>query len=344
VGSKFQEVRAQELQSAPKEIAVHKSPIGRILNPDFWVLYLAIAYFLLMLPFTPDLGTPENLANIFSNILPLLIVATGQTFVIITAGIDLSVTSTIALTSVVGAQVMSMDSGFFANNPMAVPIALLAMLMTGAAIGLINGLAVARLRMPAFIVTLTTMMFFSGFAIWLTHSKNIYNLPDAFVLIGKGTVLSVPYALVVTTIIVLVSHLILSRNVLGRWLYAIGMSPAASRVSGVPVERTLILAYVISGLCAALASILYTARLETGSPVLGARILLDIVGAVVIGGTSLFGGKGKILWTIYGVLFMALIENTLNLIGLSYFAIMTVKGALILFAAFADSLRIRFSR
>jgi ribose/xylose/arabinose/galactoside ABC-type transport system permease subunit len=308
---------------------------------EYSIFYLTILYFLALAPFTPGLASAENLANIFSNLLPLLIVALGQTVVLITGGIDLSVTSTIALSSVLGAMVMSGDQGWIGGNRWATIAAVVAMLLVGAVVGLFNGAAVTLFRMPAFIVTLTTMMFASGLAIWLTKSKTIYNLPASFNAIGKGSISIVPYALLATALVALALHVVLTRTLFGRWLYAIGHNARAAEVSGAPVGRTIQLAYLISGLCAALASVLYTGRMETGSPVLGQRILLDVIGAAVIGGTSLFGGKGKITWTVCGALFITLIDNSLNMLGLSYFFIMMVKGAVILLAALLDAWRNR---
>ncbi|MEK7753924.1 MAG: ABC transporter permease, partial [Acidobacteriota bacterium] len=271
----------------------------RVLLSEYFVLYLSAAYFLALWPFVPEFASGGNLANIFSNMLPLLVVAIGQTFVMISGGIDLSVTSVIALASTTGALVMTGDGGLLAGTGWAIPAGVAAMLLIGLSLGLLNGVAVTRLRMPPFIVTLTVMMFFSGLAIWLTKSRNIHNLPAPFTAVGRGTwsVLAVAGTLTV------LAHLTLRRTIFGRWLYAVGSNPRTSLVSGVPVRRTILSAYVVCGLCAAVAAILYTGRLETGSPVLGQRILLDVIGATVIGGTSLFGGRGKVAWTVYGVLF-----------------------------------------
>jgi ribose/xylose/arabinose/galactoside ABC-type transport system permease subunit len=308
---------------------------------EYSVFYLTILYFLALAPFTPGLASAENAANIFSNLLPLLIVAMGQTVVLITGGIDLSAPSTIALSSVVGAMVMSGDQGWLGGSRWATPAAIVIMLLAGAGVGLFNGAAITLFRMPAFIVTLTTMMFASGAAIWLTKSKTIYNLPVSFNAIGKGSLFIVPYALIVTALLALALHTMLTRTLFGRRLYATGHNVKAALVSGVPVGRTVTLAYVISGLCASSSSILYTGRMETGSPVLSQRILLDVIGAAVIGGVSLFGGKGKIAWAVCGALFITLIDNSLNMLGLSYFFIMMVKGAVILLAALLDAWRNR---
>jgi len=141
-----------------------------------------------------------------------------------------------------------------------------------------------------------------------------------------------------------VAHVLLARTLLGRWLYAVGHNPRASLISGVPVAGVTVGAYVLSGIFAAMAAILLTARLETGSPNHGKALLLDVIGAAVIGGTSLFGGKGKVVWTVYGVLFLTLISNGLNLLNLSDFLIMIIKGVVILVAALLDVWRTRFVR
>jgi len=214
-----------------------------------------------------------------------------------------------------------------------VPAAVFTMFAAGAAIGGINGIAITQFRMPPFMVTLTSMMFFSGLVIWLTKSRNIGNLPASFNAIGG----SASIAFAVTGVIAIGAHLMLSRSLWGRWLYAVGHNPRAALISGVPVARILVSAYVVSGICAAAAAVLYMGQAESGSPVLAQRLLLDIIGATVIGGASLFGGRGKIMWTVFGVLLLKLIDNSLNLLDLSYFTIMMVKGAVILFAALVDS-------
>jgi ribose/xylose/arabinose/galactoside ABC-type transport system permease subunit len=309
----------------------------RLFRSEYLVLLLSLAYVCAVAPFTPGFATPANFANVLATLLPLFLAASGQTVVLIAGGIDLSMTSVMALCSITGAAVMSGDSGWLAGHPLATPVAILAMLLAGGMVGGLNGLAITRFRMPPFIVTLTSMMFFSGLAIWLTQSRNIGNLPPAFNAIGGRTAIS----LLVAGSLAVAASWLLCRSLWGRWLYAVGQNPQAAAISGVPVSGTIVSAYVVSGLFAATAAILYTGQAESGSPVLAQRMLLDIIGATVIGGTSLFGGKGKILWTLCGVLFIKLIDNSLNLLDLSYFTIMMVKGAVILLAAFLDALRTR---
>lgn len=312
-----------------------------------WVALLCLVLVLVLGPVVPGFASAANLRNVFSSLLPLLAVAVGQTLVLITGGIDLSVTAVVALASVLGARVMTADGGLLAGSPLAVPVAVVVMLATGLVVGTINGLSVARLRMPPFLATLAVMTFASGFAIWLTRSANIAGLPEGFRLLGAGSLgelVPLPTPLLVVGPLVLGAHVLLTRTVLGRWLFAVGGNARTARVSGVPVERVVLFAYVACAACAAVASILYTARLETGSPVLGQRILLDVIGAVVIGGTSLFGGRGSVLGTVYGALFITLLDNGLNLMGLSSFSVLMVKGTVILAAALVDAIRERLEQ
>jgi ribose/xylose/arabinose/galactoside ABC-type transport system permease subunit len=260
--------------------------------------------------------------------------------------------------------VLTEAGGPLAGLPYATAIGVAAMLVVAALIGLANGALVALLRMPAFMVTLVAMIAIGAFAIWLTQSNNIRELPDSFVALGKGQLVSVYFGeraepqiprrqlhdfvtspMLIAIGVALVAHLILNRTVFGRYVFAIGVNRRAAEISGVPVRRVIVTVFVISALCAAVASILYTARLETGRPTLGAgNFLLDVIGATVIGGTSLFGGKSKIVWTVFGVLFFVLLSNTLNLMYLSAFHIDMVKGGVILAAALLDVARTRIVR
>jgi ribose/xylose/arabinose/galactoside ABC-type transport system permease subunit len=305
---------------------------------DWGIALLSVLYLLALAPFVPGFLSAGNLGNVLSNFLPLLAVSLGQTLVLVTGGIDLSVTATIALASVAGAKVMTESGGVLPGSAAA---GIAAMLAVGLAVGLANGLAVARLRMPPFLATLAVMTFSSGLAIWWTRSQGIAGLPASFRALGGTVFGSIPSSLLVVAPLAIAAHVLLGRTVLGRRLYAVGGNARAARVSGVPVERVLVLAYVACGLCASVAAILYSARLETGSPVLGQRIFLDVIGGAVIGGTSLFGGRGTVRGTAFGVLFITLVDNSLNLAGLSSFTILMVKGGVILAAAVLDALRER---
>lgn len=357
--------------------------VSRILLSDYFVLYLSLAYVAALAPFYPVLLTPANISNVLSNMWPLLIVATGQTFVLAIAGIDLSQGAVIAVTSVICAMLIAVtgneavlgnapiwgavidrDGGLLSGVTGGLAIAILAMVVAAALIGLLNGVAVAVFGMPAFMVTLVTMLVVSAFAIYLSMSENISGLPEAFIDLGKGDLVSVyfgaqeeskiprkviysfvTYPMVIAIAVAVFAHYLLNRTVFGRYVFAIGSNIRNAQISGVPVRRIVVAIFVISAVCAAIASILYSARLEAGRPTLGAgTFLLDVIGATVIGGTSLFGGKAKIIWTFFGVLFFVLLSNTLNLMNLSAFQVDMVKGAVILAAALLDVLRTRITR
>jgi ribose/xylose/arabinose/galactoside ABC-type transport system permease subunit/ABC-type branched-subunit amino acid transport system ATPase component len=241
---------------------------ARWLASEHLVLVLTAAAFLVLWPITPTLATRENLANVLLTLLPLLVLACGQTVVLITGGIDLSACAIMAVASVVGGLAMNGDTGWLAGSPWATPVGVLLMLGVGLAIGAFNGFAVATLRMPPFMVTLTGMMFFGGLAIWLTRSETIYNLPSAFNALGGR----LPLAAATAGGLALAAHLLLSRTMYGRWLYALGHNPRMARVSGVPVGAATAGAYVLSGLLAAAAAVLYTGQAETASPFLGQRL------------------------------------------------------------------------
>jgi ribose/xylose/arabinose/galactoside ABC-type transport system permease subunit len=313
--------------------------VKKALFSEYLLLYLIVVYLLAAAPFVPGLLSGVNIQNIVSNLLPLLLASIGQGFVLLTAGVDLSVTAVFACSSVAGGLIMSGGVGSLGGSAWALPAGLLAMVIVGIVMGVINGVSITRFKMPPFIVTLSTMTFFGGVAVWSTGSQNIYRLPALLVTIGKGSVLFIPYALVLTTAIAAIAHLILSRTVMGRWLYSVGQSAKAALISGVPINKTIVFAYVASGVCGALATVVLMGRLETASPIIGQRLLLDVIAAPVIGGVSLFGGRGKVHGIILGALFVTLMDNSLNLLGLSYFVIMMAKGGLILFAAFLDVCR-----
>ena len=219
----------------------------------------------------------------------------------------------------------------------------------GSALGALNGACTTKFNMPPFIVTLTTMMFFSGLADLDHHAAHARRQLDRQPAAGlrffgpgphrRPAVLAADRAVVCLT-----AHITLSRSLYGRWLFAIGVNPRAAEVSGVPVRRVVFWAYVICGLCAGLAAVIYTARLETGTPVLGQRILLDVVGAAVIGGVSLFGGKGKVIWVVFGALFLTVVDKGLSLLGLSLASMFAIKGGVILVAAVVDAQRQRLRR
>ena len=367
-------------QGRPRAAGPLRRAATRLVLSDWVVLWLSLAYFAALVPVLPVLGTPANLANLLSNAWPLLVVALGQTFVMTLGGIDLSQGAVIGLTSTLGAALIATagppevlskapvwglliaeGGGVLAGR---VWLGILLMLLAGALVGLVNGSLVAWLSMPPFMVTLVALITVGAFAIWLTQSENIRNLPDAYVALGKGEIVSIylgekdrseiprreihavlGQAAVIAVALAAALHLLLERTAFGRQVVAVGANRQAAEIAGVPVRRVIVLVFVLSAVCATLGGILYSARLEAGRPTLGeGAFLLDVIGATVIGGTSLFGGKGRVIWTVFGVLFFVLLSNTLNLMNLSTFHIDMVKGGVILGAALLDVARTRLGR
>ncbi len=331
---------------------------NRLVLSQYSVLGVTILYFLVCWLFFPRILSVRNITNIFSNLWPLLAVAIGQMFVLIVAGIDLSQTSTMALTSVMGTLLITtkLDPNLFTNSPLwgklisesggplaghpgGVIIAVVVMLVVGTVVGLLNGVSVAFFRMPPFMVTLVSMILFSALAIYLPRSQNIMHLPQSFNNLGEGSLWIVPYNLIIGLLLTAIAYVILRRSLFGRWLYAIGHNARAAHISGVPIRSVIMFAYAMSGFCAAIAAILYSGELEMGRPTLGSTLLLDIVGANIIGGVSLFGGRGRVGWAFIGVLFFVILANTLNFMNLSVYLIDVIKGGIILGATSLDVAR-----
>jgi len=307
-----------------------------------WTLFVAA-----FMGFAQALFSLHTLHDVLLAMLPLAILVGGQLLVLLIGQIDLSMTAVMAIGSVVSAAVMTRQAAHFGESA-ATFLGIAAALAVGAAIGLFNGVCNALLRVPSFIVTLAVMMAGGGVAVWyastVSDTISIGGLPATFRFLGYGAVAGIPIALLLSVGALAGIHYILSRTVAGRWLYAIGHNAVAARISGVPVQAVTIAAFTASGLCAALAAVIYTSRIETGLPTLGSNMLLDIVGAAVIGGVSLFGGRGSVWMALAGVAFLSVLDKSLQLLGLSLFVVLAVKGSAILIAAVIDAARQRRRR
>jgi ribose/xylose/arabinose/galactoside ABC-type transport system permease subunit len=301
------------------------------------VLWLIFGLLLTVAPIRPEIFSALNLGTLILGTSLLLFLALGQGIVLITAGIDLSFPATMSLVSVIGASIIPWFS-YFVGREAAVPLAVLMMLGVGMAVGLMQGIAVGVLKMPAFLVSLASLMWIGGIAVWYTASERI-SIPEGLIDAWYGSLLGLPYPVCTAIVLSLTFHFVLRYTVIGRWLYAIGHSLPTATVSGLPVGWILIFAYICSGFCAALAAVFYTARLHSGSPdLVGNEVLLDCIGAAVIGGTSLSGGRGKVSGILLGAIFMALVGNSLNLLGLRFWHVIIVKGSVILLAATVEAL------
>jgi ribose/xylose/arabinose/galactoside ABC-type transport system permease subunit len=272
---------------------------------------------------SPHFLTIINIFLILRQASALGIIALGQTFVILTAGIDLTVGSTLSLSVVLVANLYKY------NNSNLLPLFLL-VIGFGAFIGVINGFLITRLRIPAIIATLGMMTVIQGLGLMYSRGVPQNTLTDEFRFLGLGKIGVVPVPVLFWAAVIILAVVLLYYTNFGRYIYSVGGNPGASRLSGVKVNRIITMAYMVSGVCAAIAGYVLVARLGVGDNWVGTTYNLDSIAAVAIGGTSLGGGKGGVSTTIAGVLILSVLYNLLLLLGIGYFWQEVVKGIVIL--------------
>ena len=285
-------------------------------------LYLALT--------TPAFLTSANLLSILLASSLIGLVAVGETFVIVTGGIDLSVGSVVAFTGVM--------AGLALNAHVPVPLAVLLGIGIGALSGGFVAFAVTVLNMAPFIVSLAVLAMARGLAFIVTNGNTVFSFPDGFDDIGGGNIGPFPVAALITLAVFLVAGLVLARTVFGAAVYAIGGNREAARLAGIPVGRTLAICYILSGALAGLGGVVLAGRLDSAQPIAAVGLELNAIAAVVIGGASLFGGKGSVLGTLLGVLIIGLINNGLTLKNVQPFWVQFIQGAVIFGAVLIDSL------
>ncbi len=279
--------------------------------------------------YSPFFFTTNNLLNILRQSSINGFIAIGLFLVILTGGIDLSVGSILAFSSMFMA--IRIDSGM--NSFMAAMIALI----IGTAIGAINGLLVSKGKIQAFIATLGTMMVFRGFTLYISDALPVSNLGEGFIeFIGRGYILGIPVPVVLLAVAFAIMGFILSKTVFGKRIYAIGGNQQAARLSGINIDKNLIIVFALSGFFAAFSGIILTSRVDSAVPTAGVAYELNAIAAVVIGGSSLAGGKGKLSGTLIGVLIIAVLGNGLNLLSVSSYLQQVITGSIILVAVLSD--------
>ena len=290
----------------------------------------------------PNFLKTDNLLNIANQIAVIAIVAIGMTLVIVTGGIDLSVGSLIALSAVLAGWFIRDFAGATQASASGMVLAGGAAVLLCALVGAFSGGMITVFGIPPFIVTLAMMLVTSGLAYLLAQGQSIYQLPDSFVWLGRGAdFLHIPNAVLLMLLLYGLAHVLMSWMKLGRYFYAVGGNREAARLSGVPVRRVLMLAYVASGALAGLGGVIMTSQLKSGSPTYGNMYELYVIAAVVVGGTSLSGGEGKMLGTLIGAFTIAVIQNGMNLTNVESYTQKVVLGLVILAAVFLDTLRHR---
>lgn len=281
----------------------------------------------------PNFATVDNLLNIARAISINAIIAAGMTFVILTAGIDLSVGSIVAVSGVTS--VLAAVAG------MPAVVAVLVGILAGAFAGLINGALSAYLSLAPFIVTLGLMTFLRGLAYTMTEGQPIVDSALPFRDLGNGYIAGIPVPVVVMLVVYLISWFVLERTKFGRHIYAVGGNPEAARLAGVRVKWILTSVYVIAGALAGLAGVIFAARVVSAQPTAGTGYELDAIAAVVLGGTSLAGGKGRIVGTLVGSVILGVLTTGLILMNVQFFTQLLIKGLVIILAVAIDSLKQR---
>lgn len=313
---------------------IKKAKLFEIVS-EFSIGLALIAEIILFSQFSPYFFTAENLLNVSLQASITAIIAAGMTFVILTAGIDLSVGSLVALAGILATSVIKINLPVY----LSLSLGILAGILFGMLSGFTAGLFVTKFKITPFIVTLALMTIWRGTAFVYTEGRPIWELPEAFSYIAGGRIIGVPVPTLIMISVFIISHIVLTKTRFGRYVYAVGGNLEAARLAGIKTNKILIAVYMISGVLSALAGILLASRINSGQPNAGLMYELDVIAAVVVGGTSLFGGRGTIIGTFLGAMLIAVLRNGLNLLNVGSYVQQVIVGVVILLAVLLDQLR-----
>ncbi|WP_322805944.1 ABC transporter permease [Thermanaerothrix sp.] len=298
--------------------------------------------------------TPYNLVNILSRVAPLGLLVIGQSFTLITANFDLSSESTMGFTAMVAALLLASQKNGGLGLELNPYLGILIMLLVGALIGVFNGVFITRLGMNNFIMTVAMLMILRGATYAISPGKSVNFLPPEFNWLGGGSLfripmengkfLAIPVSMFFVIVAFLCAYLVTKYTRFGRDMYAVGSNRQAAEAAGIDSKRVITLVYIVSGLCAALAGLLDAGRMDSATPRTGAGLIFPVQAAAVIGGISLFGGRGNLVGAFGGVLLWGILDTGLNIAKVSPFWIEVSRGALLLFAMFIDALKVRYLR
>lgn len=281
--------------------------------------------------------TAENILNVTLQTSITAIIAVGMTFVILTAGIDLSVGALVAFSGVVATSVLKLELPLVLLFPLAIVVAFLIGLFSGA----FAGFFVTKLNITPFIVTLALMTIWRGAAYMYTDGRPVWGLPDEFSIFGSGRIAGIPVPTLIMVTVYAIAFVVLRHTRFGRHVYAVGGNREAARLAGVNTTRVLLAVYIICGMLSAMSGVLLASRMNSGQPNAGQMYELDVIAAVVVGGTSLFGGRGSIIGTFIGAMLIGVLRNGLNLLDVGSYVQSVVLGVVILLAVLMDHLRIK---
>ncbi len=313
------------------------SLLRRSLLNRFGVGIALLLELLLFSLLSPYFFTSENFLNVSLQISITAIIAAGMTLVILTAGIDLSVGALVAFTGVVATSILKFDMPF----PLSLTLAVAAGIVIGLGSGAIAGMFTTRFNITPFIVTLALMTIWRGASYMLTDGRPVWGLPEQFSFLGSGRILEVPIPTIIMVAVYLTAYIVLTRTPFGRHIYAVGGNKEAARLSGINTNAVLFKVYMICGALASLSGILLASRMNSGQPNAGLMYELDVIAAVVVGGTSLFGGRGSVFGTFIGAMLIGILRNGLNLLNVNSYVQQVVVGVVILLAVLIDNLKKR---
>jgi ribose transport system permease protein len=320
------------------EVVVARSSKGiKQIVGEFGILIALALEVILFSSLSPYFFTADNILNVTLQTSITAIIAAGMTFVILTAGIDLSVGAMVAFSGVIATSLLKIDLPFTISFPLALVVGL----AIGAGSGLIAGLFVTRFNITPFIVTLALMTIWRGSSYMYTDGRPVWGLPDEFSYLGGGRLLAVPIPTIIMIVVFVIAYLMLKHTRFGRYVYAVGGNKEAARLAGISTTSVLMRVYVISGVLSALSGILLASRMNSGQPNAGLMYEMDVIAAVVVGGTSLFGGRGGIVGTFIGAMLIGVLRNGLNLLNVNSYVQMVVLGVVILIAVLLDQMRVR---
>ncbi|SDA93269.1 MULTISPECIES: ABC transporter permease [Mesorhizobium] len=297
------------------------------------LLALLVLLWIVLSVATPSFASGNNLANLLRQGSMIAIMAVGQTFVIITGGIDLSVGAVVGFATVVVA--MMINAGF------PIWLAILVTLLVGVAIGMFHGFGIVKMGLPPFIITLATLTSLRGIGLLMTNGNSININSDTFTAFSRNSFIGIPNLFWMVILVGIPAYVFLHHSRWGRYLFSVGSNAEASRLSGVNVQRTIYMAYTLSGLCAAFVGVLLAARIGIGNPTQAEGWELQAIASSVIGGTSLFGAVGSVHGPLLGAFILATINNGANLLNVNSFWQRIITGALIIIIVYFDGLRRR---
>jgi ribose/xylose/arabinose/galactoside ABC-type transport system permease subunit len=304
--------------------------LGKLINSEYTIISLLFLLIVIASPIVPNFLTLQNISNILTRATVTAMAAIGMTFVIITAGIDLSVGGIVIFCSYVGVETLVQNLGIN------IYLAALIMLGIGAIIGMLNGFSVVVLGMPPFIATLATMNIARGLSHFIYQAKTVFGLPKSWSIFGSGKLIGVPVPIIIFLIFFIIAYLLLKYTLFGRSIYAAGSNAKAAWLAGVNVKKTIFLAYVVSGITAGATAVILTSRLFSVVASLGSGLELDVISAVIIGGTSFMGGEGTLFGSLVGALIIETVGNILTLARVSPFFTLVAKGLVLWLAVLIE--------